>query len=94
MIKFVRNGQVVFVESDTGELTFVDKDLERMFTEKAEQVQPDNLEDELLHAANELMEAYRQVESEELKMAIRKRFDEIVTRLKENGINTEDLVLE
>lgn len=94
MIKFVRNGQVVFVESDTGELTFVDKDLERMFIEKAEQVQPDNLEDELLQAANELMEAYRQVESEELKMAIRKRFDKIVTRLKENGINTEDLVLE
>lgn len=94
MIKFVRNGQVVFVESDTGELTFVDKDLERMFIEKAEQVQSDNLEDELLQAANELMEAYRQVESEELKMAIRKRFDKIVTRLKENGINTEDLVLE
>lgn len=94
MIKFVRNGQVVFVESDTGELTFVDKDLERMFIEKAEQVQPDNLEDKLLQAANELMEAYRQVESEELKMAIRKRFDKIVTRLKENGINTEDLVLE
>lgn len=94
MIKFVRNGQVVFVESDTGELTFVDKDLERMFIEKAEQVQPDNLEDKLLQAANELMEAYRQVESEELKMAIRKRFDKIVTRLKEKGINTEDLVLE
>lgn len=80
-IRYVKDGQVIFTEGDNGELSFVDKEMERSFTEKMSEVQADEQTvEEMAEDVASGLQALKLLTAEE-KRALREKFKRLQAKL-------------